>query len=287
MAYVETPAPRRRRLAQELRRIREATEMTGEEAARRVGWSAAKVSRIETAKTFPSEDDIVTLANLYGVGGVVLGDVLKLRKDATQKGWWEKYNAALDQGYMAYLGLEAEAIVMRNWESTIVPGLLQTEGYIKALLGKVLHPVNQIPPIWSHHRVEARLERQRRHLYGPEPVTLHAIIDEATLRRTVGGPRIMLEQLQHLEAVSERPNVKLRIITERTQSPVPTGPFVHFTFRDFPDTVYLEDLIGGRFVEDAEDVFYYERAFEHLTEVALDEPRSRLLIRDTMAYWQT
>ncbi|MEO3853469.1 helix-turn-helix transcriptional regulator [Acrocarpospora sp. B8E8] len=286
MADVEAPTPRRRRLGQELRRLRETTRFTGEEAARQLGWSAAKVSRIETARTLPSEDDITALLNLYGADGVVLGDVLKIRKDAAQKGWWEKHGAALDQGLIAYIGLEAEAIEMRNWEPHVVPGLLQTEDYARALLGNVIQPINQIPPAFLHSRVEARLQRQHRVLYAEEPLSLMAIFDGSVLQRMVGDKAVMRRQLQHLDEVADRENVEMRIITQSTQLPMTTGPFVHFKFRDFPDTACLEDLTGTRFLEDATAVFLYERAFDYLMKVALSEPTSRRLIRDTMAYWQ-
>ncbi|WP_155338448.1 helix-turn-helix domain-containing protein [Acrocarpospora corrugata] len=286
MADFEASTPRRRRLGRELRRLRETTDMTGEEAARRLSWSAAKLSRIETARTLPSEDDITALLNLYGVDGVVLGEILKIRKDATQKGWWEKHGAALDQGFVAYMGLEAEAREMRNWEPHVVPGLLQTEDYARALLGNVIQPINQIPPVWLHSRVEARMQRQQRLLYTEEPLTLLAIFDEAVLRRMVGDPAVMRRQLQHMDDISEKENVELRIITQSTQLPMTTGPFVHFKFPDVTDIVCLEDLTGTRFIEDPEAVFVYERAFDYLMKVALSEPTSRRFIRDTMAYWQ-
>ncbi|GIH22474.1 transcriptional regulator [Acrocarpospora phusangensis] len=285
MADFESPSPRRRRLGQELRRLRETTEMTGEEAAKLVGWSAAKLSRIENAKTLPTEDDVVKLLDLFGIDAVVLGDVLTLRKNATQKGWWEKYSAALDQGYIAYIGLEAEATVMRNWEPQVVPGLLQTEEYAQALLGNVIQPINQIPPVWSNARVEARIRRQHTRLFTQEPLMLLTVIDQAVLTRMVGDPAVMRKQLQHLAEISEREHVDVRVITRATQLPMATGPFVHFTFRDVPDAVYLEDLLGGRFIDGAEGVFVYERAFEHLAKAALSELASRQLIKETMAHW--
>ncbi|GAA1013848.1 transcriptional regulator [Acrocarpospora pleiomorpha] len=287
MAEVDAPNPRRRRLAQELRRLREATDLNGEDAAKRVGWSAAKLSRIETAKTLPTESDVTTLLNLYEVGDGVFGNVQKLRLTAAQKGWWEKESAALDQGYVAYIGFEAEATVMRNWEPHVVPGLLQTEEYARALLGHLVQPINQIPPIWSHSRVEARMRRQRTHLFAPEPLTLQVIIDEPVLHRPVGDGAIMRNQLQYLDDIATRDNVEIRITPEATQVPMTTGPFVHFTFRDFPDIVYLEDLTGGRFIEGVEAVFSYERAFEHLAKGARDESDSRRLIQEAIVQWQT
>ncbi|GAB1819237.1 helix-turn-helix domain-containing protein [Herbidospora sp. RD11066] len=286
MAEKDTVAPHRRRLGQQLRRLREASGKTGAQVAEPLGWSAAKVSRIETAQTLPSEDDITALITAYGADEPALGQVLKLRQDATQKGWWEQYDESLPQGFVAFLGLEAEAEVMRNWEPTVLPGLLQTEDYASALICNHMQPIAQIPKAWLRDRVEVRLRRQAERLLGPNPLRLQVVFEESVLRRNVGGTALMKDQLQHLVRLSELDHVEIRLITASTLLPVITGPFVHFSFSDFPETVYLEDLTGARFVEDAKEVFHYERAFTVLTGVALDTTESRLAIKDAAAFWR-
>lgn len=282
----KTVTPRRQRLGQVLRKLREATGQTGAQVAEPLGWSAAKVSRIETAQTLPSEDDIATLIDHYGADDATLREVLKLRDDATQKGWWEKYGDALDQGYLAYIGLEAEATEMRNWEPLVFPGLLQTAEYASSLMGNIIQPIVQFPPTFLRNRVEVRMRRQQTLLYGPRPLKLRAVIDESVLRRLVGSSTVMREQLRKTLDIAELPHVEIRIVAYDTPSPAPWGTFVHLRFDDFPDTVYLEGLEGSRFLNHPEQAFSYERAFQQLMEVALDGPTSVRLIEETMARWE-
>ncbi|GLX96291.1 helix-turn-helix transcriptional regulator [Herbidospora sp. NBRC 101105] len=285
MAEKDTAAPRRRRLGQQLRRLREATGKTGAQVAGPLGWSAAKVSRIETAQTMPSEADITALVSAYGADDTTLGHVLKLRQDAAQKGWWEPYSESMPQGFVSYLGLEADAEEMRNWEPMVLPGLLQTPAYARTLMGQHMQPIAPIPKTWLNDRVEVRERRQEILLHGPKPLRLRVVFEESLLRRDVGGAEVMSEQLEKLVVVSEFDHVEIRVISTSTPLPVTTGPFVHFTFPDFPDIVYLEDLEGSRFLEDAEEVFRYERAFDHLMGVALDAAASRRAIKDAAAFW--
>ncbi|WP_063813232.1 helix-turn-helix domain-containing protein [Herbidospora daliensis] len=278
--------PRRQRLGQVLRSLREATGKTGTQTAEELGWSAAKVSRIETALTLPSEDDIAVLIDHYGNDTVTLQKVLKLRHDATQKGWWEKYGESLTPGYAAYISLEAEATEMRNWEPMIFPGLLQTPAYARYLVGRTIHPVVKIPPAFVRDRVEVRMRRQQTLLYGDKPIQLQVVFDESVLRRDIGDPEVMLEQLRYVIELTELPNVELRISPLGTPSPAPWGSFVHLRFADLPDVVYLEDPEGGRFGSNPEHVFGYENAFDELMEVALDRQASVRLIQESMAQWQ-
>ena len=115
-----------------------------------------------------------------------------------------------------------------------------------------------------------------------DPLTLYAVFEESVLRREFGNAEVMRDQLQHLLEISELDHVDMRILAQDTPPPMPTGPFVHLKFPDFPDTVHLEEFFGARYIEDAEQVYAYERAFEHLMEMALDESSSRELIRKTL-----
>lgn len=279
-----SPTLRHRRLGRELRRLRERAGMIGEDASGRLGWSTAKVSRIENAKTLPSIRDVEALLDLYGADRAKRDELIGLRRDAAQKGWWEEYREALPPDVLPLLGLEIEATEVRNWETHLVPGLLQTEGYATALVSH-FQPVVQVPHRWLQDRVAARMERQRILLFESNPVTFFAVFEESVLRRRVGEAEVMREQLTHLMQISELEHVEMRILPEDAPPPMPTGPFLHLRFPDFPDIVYLEEFFGAKYIEDTEQVYAYERAFEHLIEVALDEKSSRELIRRNLSRW--
>jgi hypothetical protein len=255
--------------------------MVGDDVAVRLGWSTAKLSRIENAKTVPNAQDVEALLTLYRADRAVREELLGLRRDAARKGWWEEYRDALPHDVLQLLGLELEATEVRNWQPQVVPGLLQTEGYARAVIGH-FQPIVQVPHSWLRDRVQARMVRQRIVLFGADPLTLYTVFEESVLRREFGGPEVMRDQLRHLIEISELDHVEMRILAQDTPPPMPTGPFVHLKFPDFPDTVHLEEFFGARYIEDAEQVYAYERAFEHLLDMALDESASRDLIHRTL-----
>ncbi|WP_440100358.1 helix-turn-helix domain-containing protein [Streptosporangium sp. H16] len=279
-----SPALRQRWLGMELRRLREDLNMTGDEVSNRLGWSTAKVSRIETAKTLAKEADVEALAELYGVDEQLREALVALRRDASRKGWWERYRNSVPDDYITLIGMEAEATEMRNWEPQIVPGLLQTEEYARAVISEGQH-ASQVPSSWFQDRVEVRMARQRTLLYDSRPLTLLAVFNESVLKSQYGDARVMRDQLRHLIKVSELEHVDMRILSQDVPPPVSTGPFVHLTFSDFPDIVYLESLFGGQYVDDVEKVYGYERAFEHLMERALREADSQELIKQVSEHW--
>lgn len=279
-----SPALRRRRLGLELRRLRESLEMTGDEVSSRLEWSTAKVSRIETARTLAKEADVEALIELYEVDEPLRGILVALRNDAARKGWWERYRNSVPEEYITLIGTEAEATMARNWEPQIVPGLLQTEDYVQGV-----HQASQIasglPPSWIQDRVEIRMTRQRTLLHVPDPLAHVSVLHESVLKNQYGDARVMRDQLVHLIEVAELEHVEMRILPQDVPPPVSTGAFLHLAFSDFPDVVYEESLRGGHFVEDAEMVYTYERAFGYLLECALDEVASQELIKKTIKYW--
>lgn len=279
-----SPALRRRRLGLELRRLREGLAMTGDEVSDRLGWSTAKVSRIETAKTLAKEADVEALVELYGVDETLRAVLVALQRDAAEKGWWERYRNSLPDDYITLIGMEAEAVAMRNWEPQIVPGLLQTEEYARAVHSVGQH-ASQVPSSWFQDRVEVRAARQQTLLYDSRPLILLAVFNESVLKSQYGDARVMRDQLRHLIEVSELEHVEMRILSQDVPPPVSTGPFVHLAFSGFPDVVYLESLFGGRYVEDVEMVYGYERAFGHLMERALSEVDSQELIKQVIGHW--
>ncbi|NUP03289.1 MAG: helix-turn-helix domain-containing protein [Nonomuraea sp.] len=280
-----SPTVRRLRLGQELRLLRERRKFTGASAARELGWSPSKVSRIEAAKTMPSAADIKAMAKLYHLDGDRLDELFGLLRDAEQRGWWEDYEDSLPEEYIRLLGLEAEATVQRNWEPQLVAGLLQTEAYAREVILSA-RGIVRITHSGVRSRVEARLDRQQRVLHRTDPCQLNVVLDEAALMRRFGEPSVMREQMEHLLEMSLLPHVNVRVLTLDALHPVNTGAFIHLKFTGFDDVVYLEHLYTAHFVEDLERVAGYETAFDHMWAGALDEDESRVLIQRKAMLWR-
>ncbi|MCF6475899.1 helix-turn-helix domain-containing protein [Nonomuraea sp. MG754425] len=280
-----SPTVRRLRLGQELRLLRERRKFTGAKAARELGWSPSKVSRIEAAKTMPSADDVKSMAELYRVDQAKFEELFALLRDAEQRGWWEDYEDALPEEYTRFLGLEAEASHQRNWEPQAVPGLLQTEDYAREVI-LATRGIARITHSGVRSRVEARLDRQRRVLHRPDPCRMHVVLDEAALMRRFGEATVMREQMEHLLELSMLSHVSVQVLPLDSLHPVNTGAFIHLQFPAFDDVVYLEQLYSARFVDDLEYVAGYETAFDHIRSEALDEGESRVLIQRKVMFWR-
>ncbi|GAA2377898.1 helix-turn-helix domain-containing protein [Nonomuraea africana] len=280
-----SPTVRRLKLGQELRQLRERSGLTGARAAKELGWSPSKVSRIEAAKTKPAHDDVKALAKLYKCDDEKLDELLGLVRDADRRGWWEDYEDSLPGDYTRFLGLEAEAIDQRTWEPQIVPGLLQTEHYAREVI-LATRGIARITHSGVRSRVESRLDRQQRVLHRPDPPVFRVVLDESALMRQFGEPSVMREQMEHLLVVSMLPRVSVRILPLDAPHPVNTGAFIHLKFSAFDDVVYLESLYGARFVEDMELVAGYETAFDHISSAALDEDASRVFIQRKSMTWR-
>jgi transcriptional regulator with XRE-family HTH domain len=280
-----SPTVRRLRLGQELRLLRERSKLTGAKAAKELGWSPSKVSRIEAAKTMPSAEDIKALSELYKVDGEKRDELFALLRDADQRGWWEDYEDALPEEYTRFLGLEAEATFQRNWEPQVVPGLLQTEDYAREVILAV-RGIARITHSGVRSRVEARMDRQRRVLHRPHASQMRFVLDESALMRRFGEPSVMREQMEHLLEVSLLPHASVQVLPMDALHPVNTGAFIHLKFAEFDDVVYLEQLYTAHFVDDLERVAGYEAAFDHIRSQALDEDESRVLIQRKAMMWR-
>ncbi|MCT9932110.1 helix-turn-helix domain-containing protein [Planotetraspora sp. A-T 1434] len=280
-----SPTVRRRRLGQELRRLRERADLTGEQVASRLGWSAAKVSRIETARTAPRGADVEALLVIYMVDSDQRQELLSLHRDAARKGWWEDYRDSLPKEYTTFLGLEAEATAARDWEPQVVPGLFQTEAYVRAMMESGQRSTLEAPG-GVRSRIEVRMARQEAILMAESPLALSVVLEESVLLRRFGDDEVMREQLGRLVEVSELPNVQLRVLPMDAEHPINTGSFCHLKLPNFHDVVYLEALLGGRLVEDETIVYRYEVAFDYLETKALDVEASRDLIARTINRWR-
>jgi transcriptional regulator with XRE-family HTH domain len=285
-----SPSVRRRRLAAELRRLRERAGLLGEEVAKRLGWSGAKLSRIETSKVGVKEDDLRLLLDLYGVGEGRRADVLALARESTRAGLAEEAAiASFPAGYAAFVNAEAEAIRRWDWEPQVVPGLLQTEGYARETM-RGWYEMFNLPPTELELRVEARTARQYI-LSRDEPLELSVVIDESVIRRRFGRSSIMIQQLERLVELSDLPNVGIQVLPLDGDHPIGTGAFSYMQFAqvhdvNFPDIVYVERLNGDYSIEDIRETNRYRVAFERLKEMALDHVQSHdLIVRIAREIW--
>jgi transcriptional regulator with XRE-family HTH domain len=281
-----SPTVRRRRLAAELRRLRERAGFLGEEAAARLGWSASKLSRIETGKTGVKQDDLRLLLNLYGVSEGHRAEVLALAREPDKAASADDAAIATFQaGYGAFVNAEAEAIRLWDWEPQLVPGLLQTESYARAVI-QGWYSMFNLPPGELDLQVEARMKRQRV-LTQDQSLEFSAVIDESVIQRRFGDNSVMHQQLQRLSESADLPNVEIRVLTLDGNHPVGTAPFTYMQFpQEYqvpqPDIVYVEQLDNNYFVGDMADTNKYRVAFEHLRREALSPADSRDLIISTV-----
>ncbi|MFI5807151.1 helix-turn-helix domain-containing protein [Streptomyces sp. NPDC051561] len=270
------PTVRRRRLGQELRRLRELKGMTAEGVAERLLVSQSKISRLENGRRSISPRDVRDLCNVYEVEDPrVVESLMQMAKDSRQQGWWHAFG---DIPYSVYIGLETDADNLRVYEPQVVPGLLQTKEYAKAVIAGAL-PENS-PEDWEK-RVGVRVRRQDRVTTSTSPLRLWAVIDEAALRRVVGDRHLMLEQLEHLQELARLPHVTIQVLPFRAGAH--TGLSGHYAILEFPETtdssvVYIEGVTSDLYLEKTPDVQKYTGMYEHLRAKALSVEDSHLFI---------
>ncbi|WP_189454612.1 helix-turn-helix domain-containing protein [Streptomyces abikoensis] len=273
----QMPTVRLRRLAAELRRLRAGADLTREDVTEQTGINTATLYRIETARVRPQRRTLVALLDLYGVREPQRDEVLALSQGASAQGWLRPYHSELPEEYTAYISFEAEARAVRNYESLFVPGLLQTEDYARAVIKGVL-PMASAREI--EQRVQARVERQAV-LVKNDPLHLWAIMDEAALRRMVGGRDVMHKQLQHLTAATREPHMTLQVIPfgAGAHAGMP-GSFVLMSFPEAedPEIVYIDSMAGDLFLEAEADIRRYGAIFDNLRAVALSPDETSNLI---------
>ena len=273
---------RRRRLAAELRRLREREGITGEQATELLGWPhSSKLNRIELAKTGLKPADLLSLLDLYHVTSARRAELTALAEESRRSGAIQAPGMRIPGEQVAFLEAEADAESIGIWEPMVVPGLFQTEQYSRALLRAWVTRF-ALPAGEVDRRVAARRLRQEILTRDPPP-QVSAVIDESVLRRRIGEPPVMREQLGHLVAISELPNISLRILPLDGEHMVATGPFNYLRFRQLHevplgDIVMYENLTGMDDIEDEGDVHQYKVAFESLTSGAFDPEQSRTLI---------
>jgi transcriptional regulator with XRE-family HTH domain len=250
----------------ELRHWRLAAGLSQEQLGERIGYSAAQVGAVETARRMPSDDFARRADEALGTAGALVRLLGRLKKFLR--------NQAYPAWFRGWPNVEREAATLRSWEPMVVPGLLQTEDYARAILG--------VQPGTSEERLEelvgARLERQAV-LAGEEPPFLWCLLDEGVLHRRMGSPKIMNDQLGHLVKMSERPQVTVQVVPHSVGAhPGTAGPFVIAGFGDAPSTVYLDTAVTGQIVETQGMVDQVTLVWEALRSEALPRAASRDLI---------
>lgn len=288
MTAPASPTVRRRRLAAELREIRESKGKSGDSVAAALKWSPSKISRYERARTGLHPREVARLLDYYEITGPRRDLLLTLAEDASQKGWWEEYADSLSVDYQQFIGLEHEATSIAIWHVDVVTGLLQTEGYARYIISSYSR-LEPTPPALIGRLVRVRLRRQR--VLERDSLHVSVVLDESVLQRRIGDDTVMYEQLQHLAREADRPNVTLQVLPLDAQHLVSGESFVIFGFGDdgeetLQDVVSTELMRTGFSVEGEKDTYLHRLAFQMLTEASLDPASSRALILDTaQSHW--
>lgn len=274
MSDSQSPTVRRRRLGMELRRLREASALMIEDVAKHLECSMSRVSRIETGKSVARIRDVRDMLDLYEVGDEAQREqLLTLAKEAQQRGWWTEYESVLSAGLDTYVGLEASAASIRSFQTHLIPGLLQTEEYSRALI-KVGRPSES--PVNIDRMISLRRRRQAM-LAEAGTLEMWAVLDEAVLRRPIGGHSVMRAQLARLLEAEELPSVTIQVLPfTRGAHPGLGGAFTIIGFPDPTDldVVYVDSPAGNIFLEKDKDVRRHTTWFDHLRAAALPPDES-------------
>jgi transcriptional regulator with XRE-family HTH domain len=273
VAEVRSPTVRRRELGALLRALRNEKGLTVEQVATSLMCSPSKVSRMETGHGAATPRDIRDLCNLYDVTDQAGRDhLMTLAREGKRQGWWQSY----DLGYATYVGLEAEAVAISGFQSSVVHGLLQTADYARAGHEGAMP---RLSPEQIEMQIEAKLTRQRI-LTQDNPPRFTVVLDEATLHRMVGGRRVMAEQLAKILELSARPNIRVQVLPYEVGAH--PGVESNFTLLELPNStpgvVFVEGLIGSTYLERADDLKKYRGIFDQLQNIALNPKGSADLV---------
>ncbi|MGV9611832.1 helix-turn-helix domain-containing protein [Nocardia xishanensis] len=276
----------RRQLGRHLRDLRNRARMTTRMAAQQLEWSEAKIWRIETGQTSLRSLDVEAMCKIYGAPGDLVGPLTALAKETKARGWWTAYSDVLGEGFEIYIGLEEAARQLSTYENELVPGLLQTEAYARAILSAA-RPDASLAEI--DRRVQLRLARQALITRGESPVQLDVVISEAVLWRRVGGAEVAAAQLEHLRRMSDLPNVRLQTVPPESgyHAGMESGRFVMLEFPEGrmgeepePPVVYVEAFTGPVYLDKDSEIDRYRKAFADIRSVAVD---ARQMLDDARA----
>ncbi len=273
-----SPTVSRRELGTLLRTLRVQKGWTAEQVAERLMVSPSKVSRLETGQRGASARDIRDLCDLYEVDEEQRQHLMELAIEGKQRAWWQPQGVP----YTRYVGLEAEAVSIRDYGLGIMPGLLQTTDYARA---QVLAAVPEWVPDEVERRVRVRIARQQR-LFSEHPPQFEAVVDESVLHRVVGSSAIMRAQLERLLELADLPHVTLQVIPyDAGALPAGNNKFIilHFAQPTVPDVVFIEGLTGDLYLEEPNDVEIYSTTFRALAQMAAEPDATRDIITAMIA----
>jgi transcriptional regulator with XRE-family HTH domain len=266
----------RRRLGVELKKLREEARLRLDDVATQLMISNSKLSRLENGQGIPQQRDVRDLINFYEVAGTALAErLMRWTREGRRQGWWKDYPDVVDELLDAYLAMESGASVMRSFAPTVLPGLLQTEAYARALLREIKprHSDKEVDQL-----VQIRLRRKELLSRAEEPLRLHAVIDESVLHRVVGSTEIMRLQLAALIESSKPPNVTVQVFPFAAGAhEAMMGMFTVFQFADDidRDVVDVESHLGYRYLEQESHVLLYLRIFDSVSHKSLEPIPSR------------
>jgi transcriptional regulator with XRE-family HTH domain len=282
------PAPargvtaRRIVLGTQLRRLREAAGISRSDAGYVIRASDSKVSRLELGRVAFKERDVADLLTMYGISDADEREqFLEMVRVANEPGWWRRYTDVIPSWFQDFVGLEESASRIHTYQLQFVPGLLQTEAYVRAVLTR--GRPDYAPPD-TERRINLRMQRQRL-ITGPNPPRLWAVLDESVLHRPIGGRRVLKEQLQFLLEQSKQPHVTIQIVPNQLSGYAAEGPFqlLRFAEPELPDVVYIEHLGGAVMLDGIEEIEIFSRALDRLTVDAETPDRSRQMLAKVIA----
>lgn len=270
------PGLYRRQLGAVLRQMRGAKKMTLDDVATKIDTSAARLSRIENGKP----NGVLKTLELNALLGIYeitdpeqINDLQQMHRNSQRRDWWAGYGPVMPAGYSTVVGLETDATAERVWEPGLIPGLVQTEGYARAVM--TTGRANKRDTSQARTLVDLRLERQQVLTREPHPLHLWAVIGQPALEGNIGGPEVMRAQVQHLIAAAQRPNITIQVMpTTAGAHPGINGPFTLLEATQFPTVTYIETSEGTIYLEKAEDVQRYDDAFREMCTIALDLKQS-------------
>ncbi|MFD6993941.1 helix-turn-helix domain-containing protein [Streptomyces sp. NPDC059943] len=274
-----SPTARRRRLAIELRKLRDESGMTCNHVGKELDWSGSKVNRMETGQGRVQPSDVEALCRFYGTSDE-LRELLKgLAKESKTKGWWHAHGDAVPSWFSVYVGLEQAASNLHTYQGEFIPGLLQTPEYATAL--------SRVTPDQDHdeipRQVDVRMRRQQLLTESKAP-DFWAVIHQSALMHVIGGRQVMAGQLERMLDIGQQRNVTVQVLPYDAGAYPTTGPFTVLGFpeQEDPDVVYREGLTDSVYLELPADVRIYTKAFDHFRALALSPQRSAALIRSAL-----
>jgi hypothetical protein len=250
--------------------------MTTRMAAQQLEWSEAKIWRIETGQTSLRSLDVEAMCKIYGAPSDLVEPLTALARATKARGWWTGYSDVIDEGFEVYIGLEEAARLLSTYENELVPGLLQTEAYARALL-TAARP--EAPAAEIDRRVQLRMARQALVTRGDGPLQLDVVISEGLLWRRLGGTDVTVEQLDHLRRVCDLPNVRIQVAPSDSgyHDGMDSGRFVLLDFAEVaagelaePPVVYVEAITGPIYLDKGQEIDRYRKAFASIKAAAVD-----------------